>query len=488
MTTKKPKRPAITGVTVYPRGKKYAYNVDLGPDPLTDKRRYEYKGGFESEEAAWDAALKAKNAVDSGRRVEPSKRTVATFFDEWLEAIRDSIKPSTHANYVDYRDAYVVPHIGKQQLQKIDVPKLNALYRHLLSAGRCKRDTNTIMYEYWSARRKAGVDPKPNEIAKHCKVSIYAARAAVLRYRRGRIPVAKPPGLAVKTVKNVHRMLHRALSDAVAWRYIEYNPAQHAALPREKRKGRRKRRRGSTWTPEQLTAWLKVAIEDRDAGIWVLAATTGMRRSELAGAERDGLDLWATCETCGTQQSADSETCAKCQSARLILGGTLTIEDTRVVVDGKTEDSDGKSESGQRTISLDPLTVAYLLKHLAMLDKERKAFGTAYHAHGKLVCHPDGRPVHADTITRRFNKLVDRASVPRIRLHDVRHTYATTSLDAGIDPKIVSDRIGHANMAYTLSIYTHPSTGRDKTAAKKVADIIFGDNWQGPPGPEDNAA
>src|SRR5436190_980178 len=84
-----------------------------------------------------------------------------------------------------------------------------------------------------SASRKAGVDPKPNEIAKHCNMSIYAARAAVLRYRRGRVPVAKSPGLAVKTVKNVHRMLHRALSDAVAWRYIEYNPAQHAALPRE---------------------------------------------------------------------------------------------------------------------------------------------------------------------------------------------------------------------------------------------------------------
>lgn len=190
--------------------------------------------------------------------------------------------------------------------------------------------------------------------------------------------------------------------------------------------------------------------------MWVLAATTGMRRSELAGADRDLLDL---------------------------NNGTLELAETRIVVDGKAEDSDGKTESARRTISLDPLTVSYLREHLAMLDDERKAFGITYQNHGKLMCHPDGTPLHPDTITRRFNKLVNRAGVPRIRLHDVRHTYATLSLDAGIDPKIVSDRIGHANMAYTLTIYTHRSTGRDKTAAEKVASLIFGDDWQEPTGP-----
>jgi integrase len=85
--------------------------------------------------------------------------------------------------------------------------------------------------------------------------------------------------------------------------------------------------------------------------------------------------------------------------------------------------------------------------------------------------------VHPDTITGRFNKLVDRAAVKRIRLHDVRHTYATTSLDAGIDPKIVADRIGHANMAYTLAIYTHKSTGKDRGAAETVAEVLIGAGW-----------
>ncbi len=156
--------------------------------------------------------------------------------------------------------------------------------------------------------------------------------------------------------------------------------------------------------------------------MWVLAATTGMRRSELASVHYDLLDL---------EQ------------------GLLRIEDTRVVVDGKAQDSDGKSESGNRTISLDSFTVAALRTHLEMLREEQTAWGFEYHKSGYLFVYDDGRRPHPDTITHMFNRLVDAAGVPKIRLHDVRHTYATASLDNGIDIKIVSDRIGHANVAVT---------------------------------------
>jgi integrase len=80
--------------------------------------------------------------------------------------------------------------------------------------------------------------------------------------------------------------------------------------------------------------------------------------------------------------------------------------------------------------------------------------------------------VHPDTITRRFNRLVDRAGARRVHLHDVRHTYTTLSMDAGIDPKVVSDRVGHANMQVTFQVYTHRSTGRDREAAERIGDLI----------------
>ena len=76
------------------------------------------------------------------------------------------------------------------------------------------------------------------------------------------------------------------------------------------------------------------------------------------------------------------------------------------------------------------------------------------------------------TGTRRFNRLVDKAGVRRIRLHDVRHTYATLLLDVGVQPKIVSDRMGHANMNVTFQIYGHHSTGRDREAADLVGGLV----------------
>jgi len=152
---------------------------------------------------------------------------------------------------------------------------------------------------------------------------------------------------------------------------------------------------------------------------------------------------------------------------------TLAIEDTRVVVAGYTVDSDGKSNAGIRVISLDDYTVKLLRAYVAVLDDEREAFGAGYDtSHSKLMRYPDARALHADTITRRFNRLVDLAGVRRIRLHDVRHTYATLSLDSGIHAKIVSDRIGHAHEGITVAIYGHRSTGHDREAAELVAGVI----------------
>jgi integrase len=191
---------------------------------------------------------------------------------------------------------------------------------------------------------------------------------------------------------------------------------------------------------------LRVALTDRFAALWLLAATSGTRRSELAGADRDLLDLDAA---------------------------TLSIEDTRVVVAGQTIDSDGKSNSGVRVISVDTFAVELLRRYVATLDEEQCAFGDGYDtSHSKLMRLEDGRRLHADTVTRRFNRLVDRAGVRRVRLHDVRHTYATLSLDSGVHAKIVSDRIGHAHEGITVQIYGHRSTGHDRQAAELVAGLL----------------
>ena len=178
----------------------------------------------------------------------------------------------------------------------------------------------------------------------------------------------------------------------------------------------------------QLQTFLQRARTDRFFALWVLEATSGMRRCELAGAQRDLLDLAA---------------------------GTLEIDVTRVVVDGQVIESDGKTENAQHLLALDPFTLAALKAHVEMPDRERKDHGPDYHDHGVLFCWEDGRPPHPDTITRRFKQLAAAAGLPEIDLHDVRHSHAT----AGRDAKI-TDKAMRPARTQTSQALTGGSTGR----------------------------
>lgn len=193
--------------------------------------------------------------------------------------------------------------------------------------------------------------------------------------------------------------------------------------------------------------FLEQARTDRFYALWVLEATSGMRRCELAGAERERLDR---------------------------EHGTLGIETTRVVVNGKVIESDGKTENAQRVIALDPFTLAALGLLVEQLDRERAEFGPDYQDHGLLFCWEDGRPPHPDTITRRFKRLSAQAGLPLIDLHDVRHSYATAGRDAKIDWKALSVRIGHADVAFTMRQYVQADLEADRKVATALAELIIG--------------
>jgi predicted transcriptional regulator len=161
----------------------WEYRFDLGPDPLTGKRRVATRRGFPTRKEAAAALRTAMSAAEKGRHVKASRQTIAEFLDEWLTAIQGRIRPTTWTNYRDYRDAYVNPVIGGTTLQDLTPVRINLLYSHLLTQGRVRKATGTS------------------------------------------------PGLAPKTVRNVHVMLRRALRDAVKWGYIPRNPAEDAEPP-----------------------------------------------------------------------------------------------------------------------------------------------------------------------------------------------------------------------------------------------------------------
>ena len=125
-------------------------------------------------------------------------------------------------------------------------------------------------------------------------------------------------------------------------------------------------------------------------------------------------------------------------------------------------------------MTLDVGTVAALREHRTRQLEQRLAVGPRWQESGLLFTWPDGRPIHPERFSRWFEQHARAAGLPKIRLHDVRHSYATAALAAGIPAKIVSERLGHANIAITMDTYSHVLPGLDEQAAGTVAQLILG--------------
>jgi integrase len=123
---------------------------------------------------------------------------------------------------------------------------------------------------------------------------------------------------------------------------------------------------------------------------------------------------------------------------------------------------------------LDAGTIAALKSHRASQLEQRLALGAGWRDHDLVFTKVDGSPLHPERFSREFDRRVLRWSLPRVRLHDLRHTWATLALEAGVPAKVVSERLGHANISITLDVYSHVNEAMGAGAAERVASVIFG--------------
>jgi integrase len=429
--------------SVRQHGSKCQYQF-RGPERNPSTGRYPWitKGGFDTKKEAWQACREAMREADRGRFVRPSQRTVAEFLTEWFGAIEASIDATTWQNWVDYATAYVIPRIGGARLQRLDEPQLLKLYATLLAEGRVKPNHNGEMYAYWADQVAKGKTPTAREVSDACGTTIHAARAAVRRYKSGIIPKQMTPGLAPKTVRNIHAMIHRALADAVAWKYMNDNPASNVKPPK------RPRTRRKVWKTEQIQTFLMSIQRDRFAALFLLELTTGIRRGQICGLKWSAVDL---------------------------DNGEITVHDNRVVVNGHARDKEGgKTKNADQTISIDRATVSALRRWREIQNREREFFGSDYHPGDYVFTFEGGRPPHPDTIRQRFDRLAAAAGLTRITFHDLRHSYATAALRAGLNPKVISERIGHADVGFFLQTYAHVLRNDDRDAAEQAAAFLIG--------------
>ena len=258
--------------------------------------------------------------------------------------------------------------------------------------------------------------------------------------------------LSAKSVKNIHGVLHSAFKDAMRWGYVARNVADATDPPKVVTPEMR------VWSPTELRSFLAHVRDDRLYAAWMLFTTTGMRRGEVAGLRWSDVDLTT---------------------------GRVTPRKPRVQVNYKVHVSEPKTAKGKRSLALDPVTVAALREHRARQAEQRLAVGPRWRDSRLVFTWPDGRPIHPQRFSKWFEQHTRAAGLPRIRLHDVRHSYATAALAAGIPAKVVSERLGHANIAITMDTYSHVLPGLDELAAGTVARLILGDHDDQPARPID---
>jgi integrase len=253
-----------------------------------------------------------------------------------------------------------------------------------------------------------------------------------------------PTGLSPTTVHAVHVTIHRMLKDAQRWGLLARNVADVASAdaPRPVRREMTER----VWSPDQLGAFLATVKDHRLSALWTLFATTGMRRGEAAGLTWSDVDLDRGC---------------------------LTVRRSRVVVNHQVVDSTPKTASSNRMIGLDPATVRALRSHQVRQGAERLAWGPEYRRTDLVFTWEDGSPLHPDLVTRTFKRLAEKANLPPIVVHGLRHSYASAALEAGVDTKIVAGRLGHSSSAITSDLYQHVRREIDQNAADQVAALIF---------------
>ena len=439
--------------SVIKKGDRWYVKIELDVDPATGRRRQKWHSGFNTKREAERARIDLLSKFDRGEYVEPTHQTVGEYLAEWLRAIEHTVRPSTFESYERNVRNHVIAHIGSTRLTKVDAVVLNGLYAYLLSAGRRPSSRQGKGYEPEVVERAVALRAEGLTLvatAEQLRAQFASAEhitkdtlASLLR-RNATRRAERPAGLDRRTVNYVHTIVHRAMKDAVRWGRLARNPADASDPPR----GGQKSDGIHAWDAATLRAFIDESRTEGDRlhGLWVLLATTGMRRGEALGLRWRDVDLDA---------------------------GRAKVVQTITQIRGDVAVGEPKTAHGRRSISLDKGTVAVLRDHRKRMLEERMLVGPDFYESGLVFHQPDGSRLRPEAVSGVFLRRVESRDVPRITLHGLRHTWATLALEKGIHPRVVQERLGHSTIAITLGIYSHVTPTLHDEAAEAIATLVL---------------
>ena len=240
----------------------------------------------------------------------------------------------------------------------------------------------------------------------------------------------QPRGLSPKTVRNIHQILSSALKLAQEQRIILTNPAEGCALPKVEH------REMKTLPVEQLQSFLREAKDSGVFELYYLELATGLRRGELLGLKWEDIDL---------------------------EHGDLRVRRQIARINGRVVEAPLKTKNAYRTLPLAEDTVSILKEQKKKVGSSPWVFPSA-----------TGGPISPDSVLHMLHRVLKRAGLPKVRFHDLRHTFATLALQNGVDIKTVSGMLGHFSAGFTLDTYAHVTTSAQKAAANTMGKLLSG--------------
>lgn len=248
-------------------------------------------------------------------------------------------------------------------------------------------------------------------------------------------------GLSPRTVRYVRAVLRAALNQALKWGLVSRNAAALVELPKARR------HEFKVLEPEEARSLLLVAKDSRLEALLSVGLAVGLRIGEVLGLQWTDVDL---------------------------DGRTLRVRQALQRVGGEVEFVEPKSERSRRTVTLPDFAVEALRRHRAQQLKERLAAGGGWVDTGLVFTTPLGTALDYSNLRKEFRRLLAKAGLPMMRVHDLRHTCASLLLAQGVNPRVVMETLGHSQISLTLDTYSHVLPSVNQEAAQKMNAILAG--------------
>ncbi|OAA21855.1 site-specific recombinase XerD [Frankia sp. EI5c] len=256
---------------------------------------------------------------------------------------------------------------------------------------------------------------------------------------------AKKSGLSAGSVRHVHSLIRNALAEAERLDLVARNVAKAVKAPPTPHREVRALR------PEEARRLVEVLRGERLEAVFACGLMLGLRRGEILGLRWSDVDL---------------------------DGATLHVRQTLQRVDGSLMFVPAKTERSHRRLPIPPKLMAILRRHRATQTAERTGLGDAWTETGLVFTSSIGTPLEPRNVNRRFDVLRRQAGLPWLRLHDLRHAFASMLFAEGVPARTVMELLGHSTIQLTMNTYTHvmPETRRDAVGR---LDRIFSDDAGG---------